>query len=60
MTESTVSTIERPEPTASANATVSLKKPYERPWLRAYGDVATITETVGMGRRFDGRRNKTH
>ena len=60
MTESTVGAIERSELTASSNAKVSLKKSYERPQLKVYGSIATMTETVGMGRRNDGMNNKTH
>jgi len=60
MTESTVGAIEKSELTASSSAKVPLKRPYERPRLRVYGNVATITEAVGMGRRNDGMNNKTH
>jgi hypothetical protein len=41
------------------------KKPYERPKLFVYGDIRTITQTVGTGAINDGGpgangRSKTH
>jgi len=60
VTESTVGAIEKSALTASADAKMYLKKSYERPQLKVYGNVATLTEAVGMGSRNDGRRNKTH
>ena len=39
------------------------KKPYEKPMLRVYGDVRTMTETVHMGSKNDATSmmsNKTN
>ena len=60
MTESTVGAIEKSELVASSNAKVPLKNRYKTPRLCVYGDLATITKTVGMGTQFDGMNNKTH
>ena len=60
MTESTVGVIEKSELVTSSNAKVPLKKRYKTPRLSVYGDLATITETVGMCAMNDGMNNKTH
>lgn len=37
----------------------SKRKPYQKPNLRVYGDIHTLTRTIGMGKVFDGKGNKT-
>ena len=38
---------------------LSKKKPYQKPNLRVYGDIQTVTRTIGMGNIFDGKGMKT-
>jgi len=37
----------------------SKRKPYQKPNLRVYGDIQTLTRTIGMGKINDGMPNKT-
>ena len=62
MTEPAVGATKKSELTASSIARVSLKRPYERPLLRMYGNIATLTDAVGKGIQTDGigMSGKTH